>query len=258
MDPETTEHQRVIVRQFTRQAVPFRNFAELPGHDRDLVLAATELAPDDTVLDVACGPGVATCDLAEVAHHATGIDITPAMIEQANELQRTRGLTNLTWNVAAVPPLPFPDDSFSLVYTRHSFHHFPDPLSVLTEMVRACKTDGRVVVVDVFMSTPQQAKSFNHMEKLRDPSHVRALLLDELEELLSVAGLRNVKTLFYKQPMALERLLKGSFPNPGDEDRIRQIFTADVENDELGLAARWDDGDIHFVYPIVVLVGWKS
>jgi SAM-dependent methyltransferase len=223
-----------------------------------MVLAATDIKPGDTVLDVACGPGVTTCDLAEVAQHATGIDITPAMIEQAKKLQQEKGLTNVTWHVDAVPPLPFDDETFSLVFTRYSFHHFADPLAVLKQMVRVCKAGGRVVVVDVFMTTTEQAEAYNRMEKLRDPSHVRALLLDELRDLFVHVGLGTPKILHYKQPMALEPLLKRSFPNPGDEDRVRQIIVDDVGKDELGLGAQWKDGDVHFAYPIAVLVCSKE
>lgn len=198
-----------------------------------------------------------TCDLAQVAGHATGIDIAPAMIEQAKELQQSQGLTNVDWHLDAVLPLPFDNETFSLVFSRYSFHHFPDPLAVLKEMMRVCQSGGRVVVVDVFMMTAEQARAYNHMEKLRDPSHVRALLLGELESLLVHAGLAAPKATFYKQPMSLEPLLKGSFPNPGDGKRVRQIITGDVGKNELGLAVERIDGDIHFAYPIAVLVGRK-
>lgn len=251
------EHNRLVVDQFTRQADPFRELVEMPSDPREIVLAATDIKPNDTVLDVACGPGVTTCDLAAVAGHATSIDVTPAMIERAKELQRSQGLTNLAWHVHPVPPLPFEDESFSLVFTRYSFHHILDPLAVLKEMVRVCKASGRVVVVDVFMTTNEQARAYNHMEKLRDPSHVRALLLDELESLFVHTGLATPKVTFYKQTMSLEPLLKGSFPNPGEGERVRQIITDDVGNDELGLGVERMDGDIHFAYPIAVLVSQK-
>jgi ubiquinone/menaquinone biosynthesis C-methylase UbiE len=252
------DFKRLVVDQFTQQATPFRQFAEMPGRPREMVLAATKIGPEDTVLDVACGPGVMTCDLAEVARHATGIDITPAMIEQAKKVQKDKGLTNVTWCIGAVPPLPFDDDAFSLVVTRYSFHHFVDPLVVLNEMVRVCKPSGRIVVVDVFMTTPEQADAYNHLEMLRDPSHLRALLLDELIELFVQAGLRRPKVDFYKQPMALEPLLKGSFPKPGDEQRVRQIIVDDVEKNELGLDAEWRNGEVHFAYPIAVLACSKQ
>lgn len=120
------------------------------------------------------------CAFAKAARHVTGIDLTPAMIEQAKVMQQADKLTNLTWHIGDVQPLPFADASFSLVFTRYSFHHFLDPRAVLAEMVRVCTPGGRIVVVDVFTSGPEQAEAYNRMEKLRDPSHVRALALEEL------------------------------------------------------------------------------
>ena len=90
--------------------------------------------------------------------------------------------------VGDVLPLPFPESSFSAVITRYSFHHFLEPEAVLAEMVRVCQPGGRVAVVDVFMSTPEQAEAYNRMEKLRDPSHTLALLLAELTECSTTPG----------------------------------------------------------------------
>ena len=107
------EQQRLIVEQFTKQAVPF---AEMPHHnDEDtnrLVIKTAGIGPDDTVLDVACGPGLITCAVAGVARHVTGIDITPAMIDEAQKKQESMGLRNIEWKVGDVLPLPFPGSSF--------------------------------------------------------------------------------------------------------------------------------------------------
>ena len=126
--------------------------------------------------------------LARVARHVTGIDLTPAMLEQARALQRQQGLENLTWQEGDVLPLPYADHSFSIVSTRFAFHHFEDPLAVLKEMRRVCRPGGRVVVAD---SAPAAGKAdaFNRMERLRDPSHVRALSPEELRALFTEAGL---------------------------------------------------------------------
>ena len=60
--------------------------SEMPHHnDEDtnrLVIETAEIGPEDMVLDVACGPGLITCAMANVARHVTGIDITPAMIDR--------------------------------------------------------------------------------------------------------------------------------------------------------------------------------
>jgi hypothetical protein len=92
------------------------------------------------------------------------------------------------------------------------------------------------------------------MEKLRDPSHVRALSLRELTELFQELKLGDERTVFYKHGFELEQVLQGSFPNPGDADRVRQLFQDDLDTNRLGLGAYRKEGQIHFAYPIVILV----
>lgn len=259
MNDRRDEQRRLIVEQFTKQAVPF---AEMPIHNEDatnrLVIETAGISPDDTVLDVACGPGLITRAVAAIARHVVGIDITPAMIEEARKRQGAMGLTNMDWKVGDVLPLPFPDSSFSAVITRYSFHHFLEPEAVLTEMVRVCQPGGRVAVVDVIMSTPEQAEAYNRMEKLRDPSHTRALLLPELTGMFHDAGLDGMKTAFYKLDVELEKLLTASCTKPDDAKAVRQIFEDDLGVDLLGVGAYRREGKIHFAFPVVVVAGRKS
>ena len=168
------------------------------------------------------------------------------------------GLTNMEWRVGDVLPLPFPASSFSAVITRYSFHHFLEPKAVLTEMVRVCQPGGRVAAVDVFMSTPEQAEAYNNMEKLRDPSHTRALLLAELTGMFHDAGLREMKTAVYKLDVELEKLLTASCTKPDDAQVVRKIFEEDLGVDWLGVGAHLQDGKIHFAFPIVVMAGKKQ
>jgi ubiquinone/menaquinone biosynthesis C-methylase UbiE len=253
------EQRRRVVEQFTRQAVPF---SQMPAHSHEesnrLVLATVGIGPDDTVLDVACGPGLITCEIARVAGHVTGIDITPAMIEQAQARQRSMGLTNMAWQIGDVQPLPFADAFFSLIFTRYSFHHFLAPQGVLGEMMRVCKPGGKVAVVDVFASSAEQAKEYDHEERLRDPSHVRTLFLEELTGLFKKARLLGIKIAFYKLEVDLEDLLASSFPNPGDADGVRHLFQDDLGVNRMGFDACRREGRIHIFFPIVIVAGCKA
>ena len=58
--------------------------------------------------------------------------------------------------------------------------------------------------------------------------------------------------------MSLDRLLSGSFPNPGDAERVRQIIVDDEGKDTLGMEVQRIDADFHFSYPIAMLVAGKS
>lgn len=249
-----SEHQSQILDQFTRQATPF---ATAPGIRDEaalkLIVEASGAGPDDTVLDVACGPGLVVAAFARVVRHATGIDITPAMLDRARAHAAQQGLTNVTWHLGDVLPLPWPDASFSIVSSRFAFHHFLEPLSVLREMARVAKPGGRVVVVD---STPrrERADAFNRMERLRDPSHVRSLPVEEHRDLYARVGLPQPRVTSYRLEGELESLIGRSFPNPGDDEKIRQIFRAALENDALDIEPRLENGQIRYGFPVSVLV----
>jgi len=250
------KHNQTIVEQFSRQAVAF---AAMPGHSdsMQMLIEMSGVSGADLVLDVACGPGLVACAFAPHARQVTGIDITPEMIEQARALQGEKQLENLTWQVGDVLPLPFPEASFSVVLTRYSLHHFLRPDAVLAEMVRVCRPGGRVLVADVVLP-PEKAGAYNRMERLRDPSHTRALTYPEMAEIVGASGLTNIRTGHYKVEMELEKQLSASFPNPGDADRIRRLFEADLGIDDLGVGAHRQGGKIYFAYPILVVVGEKS
>jgi ubiquinone/menaquinone biosynthesis C-methylase UbiE len=249
-------HNQTIIAQFSQQAVPF---AELPGHSQSIQMLITMsgVSSTDTVLDVACGPGLVACEFAPYAKHVTGIDITLRMIEQAKERQQEKSLTNLTWQVGDVVPLPFPDSQFSLVLTRYTFHHFLNPKAVLSEMVRVCKPGGKIMIADVVQS-PEKVDAYDQLEKLRDPSHVHALTFAEIASIIAASGLANIKTAQYKVEGELEQQLKASFPNPGDEEKIRQMFKADLECDQMGIDVHLQDNEIRFAVPILVVVGSKA
>lgn len=251
-------HQSRILDQFTRQAAPFAAAATIRNQEvLDRIVQWAGAGPDDTVLDVACGPGLLACAFARVAKHATGIDMTPAMLEQARKTQQEQDIKNVSWQPGDVYSLPFPDTQFSIVSSRFVFHHLQDPLAALKEIKRVCKPGGKIVVADM-APLPKKAAALNAAERLRDPSHVRAIPLDELRALFEQAGLASPQVNNYRMEGELEDLLSRSFPNKGGGDRVRKIYADSIAENTLDLNTRLADGKIFYSLPVAVLVARKD
>jgi len=253
-------HQERILDQFTRQATPFSAANTITDANAlRMIVSAAAPKPGDTVLDVACGGGIIVCAFAPEVKHATGIDMTPAMLDRARQLAAEKNIANVSWDRGDVGSLPYADGTFDIVVTRFSMHHFLDPIDVLREMVRVCAPGGRVVVVDMYASDdPTKAAEWNRLEKLRDPSHVRCLTLAELTRLYGTAGLGEPKASYYELRDEVRNLLRRSFPNPGDDVKIIDMFSASAEDDRLGIPVQRDGDRINYAYRVAILAAKRD
>ena len=255
-----TTHQNLILDQFTRQAAQFSAATMIKDEAvLRLIVEAASPRPDDTLLDVACGPGLVVCAFAPQVRQATGIDLTPAMLEEARKAAAQRRLRNVALDRGDVYALPCEDGSFSIVIARYAFHHLLDPSAALREMARVCAPGGRILVVDAYApEDPTQAAEYNRIERLRDPSHARALSLRELASLFSRCGLGQPWIIRYELPVELKDLLARAFPNPGDEAEIAAVFTAAAVDGRLGIPVRQEGEAIHIAYQAAIFAASPS
>jgi len=253
------DHNKLIIDQFTKQAIPFtKKAARYIEETFEKILSVVNIDHSDVILDVACGSGLISIEFAKISSQVTGIDITPAMIQQAKLLQQKNLLDNVKWDIHDISGnLPYPTGSFSIVASRFSFHHLLNPLSVLNEMNRVCAVGGQIVVIDP-TPLPDKVDMFNHVEKLRDPSHVKALTVPEFEDLFKKAGIPVKRMGFYRINFELEEHLLASFPNPDDVNKIRQLFIEETKKNLLGLESHFDGDRIYFSYPNSIFVGQKE
>jgi SAM-dependent methyltransferase len=110
-----------------------------------------ELRAGLDVLDVGCGPGTITADLAALVApggRVTAVDSAGGVLEQARALAAGRGLDNVRFAVADVHALDFPDDSFDIVHAHQVLQHVGDPVRALREMRRVCRPGGVVAARD--------------------------------------------------------------------------------------------------------------
>jgi SAM-dependent methyltransferase len=99
----SSTHNESIISQFTKQAIPYRKRHNVSNENElKQLVELTKANRNDIVLDLACGPGIVSCAFAKIVNHVTGIDLTPAMIDQAKILQKEKGLTNITWKIGDI------------------------------------------------------------------------------------------------------------------------------------------------------------
>jgi ubiquinone/menaquinone biosynthesis C-methylase UbiE len=186
-------HNDLVQEAFTRQAQRFSGGSlalAAPAHLGWMVDLIDPPAAS-IVLDVGAGTAHLGRALAPRVDHVVAIDRTAAMLEVGRaEASRLR-IGNLGFHRGDMLALPYRSDSFDCVVTRFTLHHLPDPAAALLEMARVCRRSGRVAVVDLTSpADPASAREHNRLERLRDPSHVRALDIPEIRETLARCGLR--------------------------------------------------------------------
>src|SRR5438445_694434 len=127
-----------------------------------------------------------------------------------------------------------------------------------TETLFSSATAVCIVFVDDYASEdPAKAAAFNRLEKLRDPSHSRALSLTELKGLFGRVGLPDPEETFYELRGDVPGLLARSFPNPGDDLEIIEMFKASAADDRLGVPVRLDGDEIYYAYPVAILAATR-
>jgi ubiquinone/menaquinone biosynthesis C-methylase UbiE len=102
------------------------------------------------VLDVGCGPGTITVDLAArvAPGRVLGIDVSPDPLDEARAAAERAGVP-VTFEVGDVYALTQDDDSFDVVHAHQVLQHLTDPVAALREMARVCRPGGVVAVRDV-------------------------------------------------------------------------------------------------------------
>jgi ubiquinone/menaquinone biosynthesis C-methylase UbiE len=109
-----------------------------------------ELSSGTAILDVGCGTGRSTLDLARAVGaqgRVVGIDRSETMLQEARA-RATRSQLSVEYVLADATRLPFADASFDGCQASRVFGHLPEPALVLAEMVRVAKPGARIVVAD--------------------------------------------------------------------------------------------------------------
>jgi demethylmenaquinone methyltransferase/2-methoxy-6-polyprenyl-1,4-benzoquinol methylase len=127
------------------------SFLEKKPRMRSIELA--QIKPTDKVLEVAVGVGYSLVEILKRVDRTNtvyGVDLTPAMVEKARKLATKHGYTNFDLREADARRLPFPDETFDVLYNSYMLNLIPigDFPIVLKEFHRVLKKGGRLVLLN--------------------------------------------------------------------------------------------------------------
>lgn len=257
----TTTHKQEIRRQFGRQAANFNQDGLTLSSSAYLqwVVERLNLNRDLVVLDVAAGTGHLGRAIAPKVRRVIAVDMTPEMLEQGRREADKIRIDNISFEEGFAEKLRYPDNSFDMVVTRLSLHHFTDPKPAISEMVRVCSTGGQIGVMD--MISPDDADlaaRYNLIERLRDPSHTRCLMMDELQVALARAGVKSIETASRNIEVNLDSWMNLTGVAENVRRMIREELTADLEGKQnSGMRPFIKEGQFMFTQTWTTAVGFK-
>ncbi|HEX6304298.1 MAG TPA: class I SAM-dependent methyltransferase [Anaerolineales bacterium] len=160
------------------------------GAELERLLEIAQPQADWTMLDVATGGGHTALKFAPHVARVIATDLTAKMVQVAHGFIASQQIDNVVFNQTDAEYLPFREKTFDLVTCRIAAHHFPDPGLFVREGARVLKPGGLLVVQDqVVPEDAATADYVNAFEKLRDPSHHRAVSEAEWRAFFQAAGL---------------------------------------------------------------------
>jgi len=253
---DADSHLERIRAQFGKQADVYARMRQTTD-ERSLnaLVSVSGADADARVLDVACGPGFLTMAFAARCRSAVGFDATEPFLAMARAEAEHRGLHNIEFHSGNAEQIPFADRAFDVVSCRAAFHHFARPERVLAEMVRLAAPQGRLLIADMMSSEdPAKAEYHNSMDRLVDPTHVRALTPEEFERLFAAAGLMARVQTEVPIDIEVEEWLAHGGPDAATEAQVRALVEASIDTDRRGLNVRRQNGVLWFTYPTGVFV----
>ena len=249
--------------RFTRTAEAFSTYVlQKRGEDADRLADMADPLAEDRVLDAACGPGTYALRFARRVRAVVGLDYTPAMLAKARAMALEAGIANASFSRGDVAAIPFRDASFDIVACGFSLHHLANPAAAVAEFARVLRRGGRAALMDIIVSEPGRPEVNDHIEQVRDPSHVHTHTQPELLRLVESARLRLRLAERVESPRSFNHWMHvaGRAPGDGIYEETRRLMEATLDDDSAGFHPERPaapGGDFNYTQTILYLIGEK-
>lgn len=133
------------------------------------------------ILDVGTGTGFFAVLLAQQGHRVEGIDLTPAMLEEARRLAKQRNL-DITFREMDAQNLEYPNDSFDVVISRNLTWTLPDPERAYAEWFRVLKPGGVLLNFDANYASHVRSHSTQNRKVAPDSPYGHIGMTEALQQ----------------------------------------------------------------------------
>jgi ubiquinone/menaquinone biosynthesis C-methylase UbiE len=248
------EQRETVRREFARQASNFEAEGSLfrRGNILDWIAAHIEVPSGARILDVAGGTGQLGRHLARDGATTVIVDLTDQMLAAGLRSVQEEGRDDVVFVRGDAIDLPFPDDQFDVVVSRFALHHMDDPGAAIAEMARVCGPEGSVTLIDMVAGGDRH----DELERMRDPSHTRALPEDELRAAFAAAGREAKQQSDWEQALPVEPWLDQAKTADQDRDRIRAALEQEADGGApTGLRAAYGEDGLTITQRWVLIGG---
>ena len=247
-----------VKQSFGIQAKKFATYHMSKAEYTDYLVRNICAAGTEHTLEVAAGTCICGRAIAPFVKDVVCLDLTEEMLEQGRKLAAQDNIHNISFVTGNAMNLPFEDETFDLVLTRLSLHHFTEPEIPFHEMQRVLKKGGKLVVWDMEATTEGLREVNDYIETMRDASHTRILSRKELEALF-VAGqfeLKHEETILV--PVNLQSWMDLTNTPENVQKEIIKRMEIDLEGgDKTGFYPYVKEGQIFFDHRWRLMIGVK-
>lgn len=167
-----------------------------------LNLIKSDLNPDDSVLEMACGTGIISLDISSIVRQVTATDISPEMVEIALTKVQELKIDNICFFVQDGYSLDFQDNSFDTCIISNALHVIPEPEKMLNEAKRVLKPQGRLITATYCHDENVKTRFISWLLSFTGFRAYRKFTSRSFIELIETSGFSIMKS----------HVLKGNFP----------------------------------------------
>lgn len=251
-------HNDTVKQSFKKQAEKFAAYHMSKTEYTDYLVKRIGAKGNEHALEVAAGTCICGRALAPFVKDITCLDLTEEMLAQGKKLAEESQIKNIYFRSGNAEKLPYEAESFDLVITRLSFHHFISPEKPFQEMQRVLKKGGKLIVWDM-EATEEPLRNINDkIERMRDPSHTKILNRKEFENLFERNfALQCEETTLV--PVELKNWMDLTGTPEDTQKEITDLMKADLSGGcKTGFSPYIKDSKIMFDHRWLLLIGIKN